>query len=192
VAAGLGRIIAAKLDLWPNSPEKVLGVRQDWAEKNRDLLMALMQAVLKAAAWLDDPAHSIEAAAVLCRAEYVGAPEDILRRTLTGRLVRVPGGREDRQPDFIVFHRHHANFPWLSHALWLLTQMRRWGQIASPLNLEEAARQVYRPDLYRHAAALAHVEAPADDTRVETGLFGGQIFDPARPEDYVAGFSIHS
>lgn len=196
-AAGQGRIVATKLELWANSPEKALGVRRDWAENHDELLMALMQALLRAAAWLDDPAHHDEAAAILAQPSYVGAPEAILRRTLSGALRRGAEGGAFNERDFIVFHRHAANFPWVSHGIWILTQMLRWGQIGAPIDLEGVARQVFRPDLFRRAAALAGVSAPSDDMKGEGageggGFFGGESFDPARAADYLAGFAIRS
>lgn len=197
-AAGRGRIVATKLELWANSPEKVLGVRADWAEKHGDLLMALMQALLKAAAWLDDPAHHAEAAAILARPAYVDAPEPILRRTLSGALLLGRDGGERSERDFIVFHRHAANFPWVSHGMWILTQMRRWGQIGALRDPEGVARRVFRPDLFRRAAALAGVAAPAEDMKGEGAawgggcFFGGDSFDPARAADYVAGFTVRA
>ena len=63
-------------------------------------------------------------------------------------------------PDFHVFHRYAANFPWISHAVWLLTQMLRWGQLSSPVDVMAAAQRVYRPDLYREAARAVEEGLP--------------------------------
>lgn len=197
-AAGRGRIIATKAELWPDSPEKVLGVRRDWAEKNGELLLALMQALLKAAAWLDEPNNHGDAAAILASPRYVGVPEDVLRRSLAGLLPRGADGQGRIQEDFIVFHRRAANFPWVSHGIWMLTQMLRWGQAVAPLNLEDTARSVFRPDLYRKAAALAGVDAPPGDMKSEGAkaghgrFFGEETFDPDQAADYAASFPIRS
>jgi nitrate/nitrite transport system substrate-binding protein len=92
--------------------------------------------------------------------------------SLTGRLLAGPDGEADVLPDFHVFHRYAANFPWISHALWLLKQMARWRQIAAPADLTAVARQVYRPDLYREAARALGIAAPDVDVKVE-GVHAG-------------------
>jgi nitrate/nitrite transport system substrate-binding protein len=113
-------------------------------------------------------------------------------------------------PDFNVFHRYAANFPWRSHAVWFLTQMIRWGQIEQPINIRETAAAVYRPDLYRDAAQLLGVAVPRVDYKNEGNnaaawtlnkatapitmgsdrFFDGRVFDPTRPIDYLASFAI--
>jgi nitrate/nitrite transport system substrate-binding protein len=103
--------------------------------------------LIEAAAWSDAPGNREELARLLADARYIGAPAALLAASLSGHL-RL--GRENdgvALPDFHVFHRYAANFPWTSHAVWLLAQMLRWGQLASPIDIGAAARDVYRPDL---------------------------------------------
>ena len=60
-------------------------------------------------------------------------------------------------PDFNVFFRYYATYPFYSDAIWYLTQMRRWGQIpeGKPDSWYlETAKKVYRPDIYLQAAKL--------------------------------------
>ncbi len=198
VAEGQGRIIATKNELWSNSPEKVLGVRHEWAEKNPATLISLIGALLKAAEWLDEPANVVEAAEILSRADYIGVAPPILVRVLTGAISRQKDEAVSQDPDYIVFHRYAANFPWVSHAMWILTQMERWGQIARLPNLQAVARRVYRPDIYRRAAATCAMPAPIADMKTEgqspepytvpadggslllgaSRMFAGEIFDP--------------
>lgn len=169
VEAGAGVIVATKNELWAMSPEKVLGVRQRWAEENPELLAALIRAVTLAARWLDKPENRAEAARVLARPEYVGVAEDILIRPLTGTLDRGDGQPPMIDPDMVVFHRNAANFPWRSHALWLMTQMIRWGQVRTSFDLDRLAAQVYRPDLYRRSVAGLGIEVPIMDRKWEGG-----------------------
>jgi two-component system, oxyanion-binding sensor len=195
VANGGGHIVATKQELWADSPEKVLGVRLDWAGRNPELLQMLMMALLGAARWLDRPENLDEAARILARPEHVGVDAALIRPALAGRLIRHPGGEAGDDCDFLVFHRRAANFPWVSHAIWLLTQMRRWGQIAGPVDMAGLARQVYRPDLYRAAAQRLGLPAPASDMKIEGSpgqgrFFGGEHFDPAQAEAYLAGLAI--
>jgi ABC-type nitrate/sulfonate/bicarbonate transport system substrate-binding protein len=192
VANGGGHIVATKQELWANSPEKVLGARLDWAERNPALLQALIMALLNAAQWLDRPENRDEAVRILSLPEHIGVDAALIRRALAGSLIRHPVGEPGDDADFIVFHRHAANFPWVSHAMWLLTQMLRWGQIAGPLDIAAIAGQVYRPDLYRQAAQALGLSVPTEDMKIERRLFGDDHFDPALAGAYLDGFAIRS
>lgn len=70
-------------------------------------------------------------------------------------------------PDFCVFYRYAATFPWLSHADWLISQMQRWGQIPPLMETEPLPAQVYRPDLYRQAALALNLPYPTVDRKIE-------------------------
>lgn len=153
VQAGHGRIIATKNELSRNSPEKVLGVRLAWAERMPDLLIALIQSLIKACKWLDEAGNNQEAARLLADARYIGVAEDLIARSISGRLIRGKDEAEVCEPDFISFHRYAANLPRLSHAMWILQQMARWRQMDSLVDTNDVARRVYRADLYRVAAS---------------------------------------
>ncbi len=194
--AGIGRTVISKFAIWNNSPEKVFGVTQEWAEQHPHCHRALVMALLEACHWLDKAENRAEAAALLARPIYVNADEAIIARGLC-----------DEQ--FNIFHRNAANFPWRSHALWFLTQMLRWGQIDAPLDLHALAEQVYRTDLHREAAYVLGLPTPDRDHKAE-GLhegpwllrgrsdipmgadrfIDGEYFDPARPLDYLRGQTI--
>jgi NitT/TauT family transport system ATP-binding protein/nitrate/nitrite transport system substrate-binding protein len=181
VTEGHGVIVATKNQLWPMSPEKVLGARESWAAENAALLNDVMRALTLAGQWLDSPENRQEAARILARPGYVGLPEEILLRPLTGHLER--GGDEPDivDPDAVVFHRHMANFPWRSHAVWIITQMIRWAQVREPFDILALAERVYRPDLYRAALAASGAEMPEGDYKPEgrgSAFFGGETFDP--------------
>ena len=167
VQRGLGRIAISKYEIWNNSPEKVFAVTETFAEREPRLHQALLRALLEAAAWTDAPENRREVAYILSDTRYVGAPAPLLMGSLTGRVLSSAEGEIDALPDFHVFHRYAANFPWTSHAVWLLTQMLRWGQIATSIDVMAVARRVYRPDLYREAAHAVGVSAPEVDVKAE-------------------------
>jgi nitrate/nitrite transport system substrate-binding protein len=167
VDRGVGRIVISKYEIWNNSPEKVLAVSRDFAERRPERHQALLRALIESAAWTDAPQNRAEVAQILARHGYVGAPESLLARSLADRLVLAPGIEAESAPDFHVFHRYAANFPWISHAVWLLTQMLRWGQLSVPVDILAVARRVYRPDLYRQAARALGVVAPEQDMKSE-------------------------
>jgi ABC-type nitrate/sulfonate/bicarbonate transport system substrate-binding protein len=149
-ALGIGRIALTGPDIWKGMPEKVLGTTETFAEKNPNTVKALIKALLEACLWLDDPANRTEAARVLSSPRYLNTPADVMARTL-------------ELPDFHVFHRNHANFPWRSHADWFLGQMERWGQVPAGLDRTAIADRVYRTDIYRAAAREMGVACPETD-----------------------------
>ena len=200
VHEGLGHIVATKSELWPGGPEKVLGVRQRWAEDNPDLVDPLIRAMDASARWLDIPENREEASRILSDAQYLGLPEDVIFATLSGRIVRSPGTPPTQDDDFFVFHRDAANFPWCSHAMWMLTQMIRWGDIRDPIDLKEIAGDAWRPDIYREALAdvpeaKLNGSVPLENMKPELhqgGFFGTRSFDPTDPLGYLDSFDLHA
>ena len=207
VAEGLGRVLTTSHDIWNNHPEKVLGVNADWAERYPATHTSVIKALLEAARWLDEPSNRRTAAELLSHPDYVGAPAEIIAMSMTGSYRYAAGAAPLPMPDFNVFSRYAANFPWRSHALWLLTQMVRWGQIREPIDLRGIAHTVYRPDLYRQAAGELAIVCPADDEKSEgahaapwqrDGMTLGadrfvddSVFDPADPVAYLLGRELH-
>jgi NitT/TauT family transport system ATP-binding protein len=211
VEAGVGVIVTTKAQIWRLSPEKVLGLRADWAERHPDRLAALIRALWRAAAWCDEPANHAELAYILAQPAYLDCPVAVLRRGLAGRLV-LPAETATPIADFLVFSRKAATFPWTSHALWLFAQMVRWGQVAPGAAAAATARATYRPDLYRAALRGLEVPMPTANAKVEgalpaatpvgstngrlilgpDGLFDNVRFDPDRLDDYIAGFDLRT
>lgn len=196
-ASGVGEVLLEASEFWGACPDKVFGVTEAWAERRPDELQAVLRALIRAAIWADEAANRSELAAILAHPTYVDAPEEVVLSTL--------GGSKD-----LRYSRGLAGFPWRSHAVWFLSQMRRWGQIDPKTDLAAAAEAAYRPDLYRAAAAAVGAAYPLVDEKVE-GLharpwaldeasdaiamgsdlfFDGRTFDAAQPDRYVAGFEI--
>jgi ABC-type nitrate/sulfonate/bicarbonate transport system substrate-binding protein len=212
VTAGIGHTLITSYEIWNNGPEKVFGVNREWAEKYPNTHRAAIMALIDAAQWMDKPENRDEVARLISGPAYVDAPVDEVRMSMTGTFRYSQGEAPRPLPDFNVFHRYAANFPWRSHAVWFLTQMIRWGQIETPLDIHATAATVYRPDLYRDAAQALGVPVPIVDEKVEGAhattwtlndasapivmgpdrFFDGRIFEPARPIEYLAGFDICS
>ena len=168
VALGIGRIALTGPDIWKGMPEKVLGTTEAWAERNPLTLKALLKALIEACLWLDEPANRPEAARVLSSPRYLNTPAEVISRTLD-------------LPDFHVFQRQTANFPWRSHADWFLAQMVRWGQAPPSIDIEATANRVYRTDLYRAAAREMNVACP-DRDRLPPGGHGEPLTPPYEGE----------
>lgn len=167
VEQGLGRVVIASCEIWNNHPEKVFGVTAEWACAHPNTHQAVLMALLEACRWLDVEENRPEAARILVAPEYVDTSESLLAAGLLGRFRYGPGEEPRSLPDFHVFHRYAANFPWLSHAEWILGQMLRWGQLREPLDIKSAAAAVYRPDIFRRAAAALGLTCPPGDCKSE-------------------------
>ena len=167
VALGIGRIAATGYDIWQAMPEKVLGTTEVWARRHPRTLIALIKALTEACAWLDEPANRAEAAHILASPRYVNVPVEAIERSLLGSYLYARGTDPRPLPDFHVFHRYAANFPWRSHADWFLQQMQRWGQVTNGVDLPAIADRVFRCDLYRTAAAELDLPCPLQDRKIE-------------------------
>jgi ABC-type nitrate/sulfonate/bicarbonate transport system substrate-binding protein len=210
VERGVGVIVTTKSALWRQGPEKVLGVRQAFADEHPARLAALIRALYRAAAWAGDPGNRAELATLLAAPGYVGVPAAIILRALKGELQLRAGQPRIGIPDFLVFHAHAANFPWQSHSLWFYSQMVRWGQTGFSPEQAEKARRVYRPDLYRAALLATDADLPSANAKVEgalkeptpvasrngrmvlgaDGFFDSVLFDPDDIEGYLRRFQM--
>jgi nitrate/nitrite transport system substrate-binding protein len=201
---GIGVPVITDYEIWRNNPEKVFGVTRGWAEANPNTHTALVKALIRAAIWLDegDGANRREAVEILARPDYVGADAEVIANSMTGTFEYAKGDVRSL-PDFNVFFRYHATYPYYSDAIWYLTQMRRWGQIetAEPdAWYHDVATKVYRPETYLHAARLLIEEGHAAETdfpfdtdgyRPPTDAFiDGIEYDGRHPNDYLERLPI--
>ncbi|MEL6487278.1 MAG: CmpA/NrtA family ABC transporter substrate-binding protein, partial [Pseudomonadota bacterium] len=189
--------------IWNDNPEKVFGLREDFAEKFPATTAAMLRAIIKAQQWLDADggANRKEAVEILSRPNYVGADAEVIAASMTGVFTFEPGDTREAE-GFNIFFEKYAGYPYYSDAIWYLTQMRRWGQIADDKDDQwyfDTAKAVYRPDLYL-AAANKLVEdgvIPAESVPETDGYRGEQqgfidgiTYDGSKPNDYLAKFPI--
>jgi len=156
VFKGIGVPVITDYELWVNNPEKVFGLTAEFVEQNPNTTKAVVRALIRAAIWLDenDNANRPAAVEILSRPEYVGADYDVIANSMTGTFEYEKGDKRE-VPDFNVFFRYYATYPYYSDAVWYLSQMRRWGQIAEAKSdswYHDVAASVYRPDIYLEAA----------------------------------------
>ena len=206
VFKGIGVPVITDYEIWPNNPEKVFGITAKFAEEYPNTTARMVKALLRAAKWLDenDNANRREAVEILSRPNYVGADADVIANSMTGTFEYEKGDKRE-VPDFNVFFRYNATYPYYSDAIWYLTQMRRWGQIAEAKPDDwyvETAKKVYRPDIYRTAAEdlIAEGEMSAADfpdfdsesgfKPKQTGFIDGVDYDGSKPNAYLEQFSI--
>lgn len=205
VFKGIGVPVISDYEIWKNNPEKVFGVSKEWADKHPNTHLAIVKALIRAAMWLDaeNNKNRKEAVEMLSQSHYVGADFDVIANSMTGTFEYEKGDKRPL-PDFNVFFRYNATYPYYSDAVWYLTQMRRWGQIneeKSDAWFLETAKKVYRPDIYMAAAKalIAEGKAKASDFPVdsETGIkpasadfIDGIPFDATKPNEYLTKFPI--
>jgi nitrate/nitrite transport system substrate-binding protein len=206
VFKGIGVPVVTDYEIWKNNPEKVFGVSKEWADKNPNTHIRVVKAMIRAAQWLDanNNANRPEAVKILSKSNYVGADYDVIANSMTGTFEYEKGDKRD-VPDFNVFFRYNATFPYYSDAIWYLTQMRRWGQISEPKSddwYKELAKKVYRPDIYASAAKelLEEGKVKAKDFPnfvTESGYRSPQkhfidniVYDGSQPNAYLEKFSI--
>ena len=204
VFKGIGVPVVTDYEIWKNNPEKVFGVSNAWAEKNPKTHLAVVKALIRAAQWLDenDNANREAAVEILARSEYVGADAEVIANSMTGTFEYEKGDKRD-VPDFNVFFRHFATYPYYSDAIWYLSQMRRWGQITEHKSddwYKDIAAKVYRPDVYLQAAQMLVSEGkvkkedfPWDSSGFrapQTHFIDDIVYDGSKPNDYLAKFSI--
>jgi nitrate/nitrite transport system substrate-binding protein len=202
VIKGIGVTPVTDYEIWKNNPEKVFGVTAEWAARNPNTHVAVVKALIRAGQWLDASMDNRKKACqILSRPEYVGADRQVIANSMTGTWEYYKGDRRP-MPDFNVFFRYFATYPYYSDAVWYLTQMRRWGQIAEAKSddwYRATAREVYKPEVYLTAARaliaegrLKKEEIPeTDGYKPPTAEFiDGVEFDARQPNEYLRKFAI--
>ena len=204
VFKGVGVPVITDYEIWKDNPEKVFGITAAFAEKNPNTVLALTKALIRAAMWLDENANAnrMKAVELLSKPEYVGADKAVIANSMTGTFEYEKGDKREI-PDFNVFFRYFATYPYYSDAIWYLTQMRRWGQIPEAKDdawFHATAKSVYRPDLYLAAAKMLVADGKAkkedfpwesDGFREPTDKFiDGVSYDGKKPNAYIDSLKI--
>jgi NitT/TauT family transport system ATP-binding protein len=209
VERGVGAIVLATAQIWRRGVEKVLAIREQVLEERQPAFEALIRAMREAGRHFIAPENWEENARILARPEYVGADPRLIRYAISDRLVLRHGGDPIHYSDFMFQHREAANFPWVSQAEWLYTQMVRWDGLQFSSEDAERAARVFRPDIYRTALKGTGDLLPGASSKVEGSLakptavtaqqgdmilsqnsfFDGGVFDPDDLEGYLASLS---
>jgi len=206
VFKGIGVPVITDYEIWKNNPEKVFGMTKEFTEKYPNTTARVVKALIRAAKWLDENnnANRPEAVKILSQSNYVGADYDVIANSMTGTFEYEKGDKRS-VPDFNVFFRYNATYPFYSDAIWYLTQMRRWGQISEPKTDDwymDVAKDVYKPEIYAIAANELIDEGLMDandfpDFETETGFkpeqtefLDGITYDGSKPNEYLKKLKI--
>ncbi|MFD1292253.1 CmpA/NrtA family ABC transporter substrate-binding protein [Lutibacter holmesii] len=201
VFKGIGVPVVTNYDIWKNNPEKVFVMTKKFVEENPNTAVAVTKALIRAGKWLDTPGNRDEAVKILSMSQYVGADEVVLANSMTGTFEYEKGDKRE-MPDFNVFYRYNATYPFYSDGVWFLTQMRRWGQIPEEKPAEwydTKIKEIYRPDIWKKAADLLVTEGliPATDIPTTDGykpattdFIDGKSYNAKDPIGYINSFKI--
>jgi two-component system, oxyanion-binding sensor len=198
VERGVGVVIATTSQIWRRGVEKVLAVKAERLEAERERFDPLLRALYKAGTAFIDPAALENVSSILAQAEYLDGSHDAIRRVVKDRVLFAKGHEPVHIPDFMFQHREAANFPWVSQAAWLYAQMAKAGHVEANAADYAAAQKVFRPDVYRAALGPLGATLPGASSKLEGGIteptgvgsiqgrlilgadsfFDGQAFDP--------------
>ncbi|MDB6063183.1 MAG: nitrate transporter substrate-binding protein [Verrucomicrobiaceae bacterium] len=206
VTKGLGVPVMTSENIWVDGADKVFGVTKAFADKNPNTTIRTVKALIRASAWLDanNNGNRPEAVKIISRPAYVGADEKVIANSMTGTFEFEKGDKRPI-PDFNKFFRGQYGIPYYSDAVWWMTQMRRWGNIAEQKPdswYMDMAKKAYRPDIYVTAAKELIAEGkmkasdfPDLDTQTfvkapQKGPLDGIEYDGTKPNAYLEKFAI--
>ncbi len=204
VYENLGFVIATDLDIWQSHLEKVLGVKEEWANKYPETHVALVKALMEACEYCDDRRHREEILQLICQPQYVDSAPEYTRPGFIDPYSR----GTDEPPQMLLkyneFYVNKTNCPSRVEGLWILVQMARWGIVPFPRNWIDVARwgivpfprnwidvldRVRRNDVYSEAARQLNLPG-LEPERTSFRLSDGSIFSPDNPIEYLQALKI--
>ena len=180
---GVGFMHLLSKQIWDGHPCCSFAASREFITTSPNSFAALTRAIVDATAYAAKGEHRKEIAEAVAPANYINAPVTVLEQVLTGTYADGLGGvkTDAKRVDF-------DPFPWQSFAVWMLTQMKRWGQIKGDVDYKAVAEQVYLATDTRRVMAEMGLTPPP--TAYKSFSVMGKTFDPEKPDDYLAGFKI--
>ncbi len=190
VSDGIGFTGITTQEIWKDHPEKACAFTAEFADKNPKTVKAVLKALHEASVWLDDLSNRPEQCQIVSKATYINCPPEIILGRLQGHY-DYGDGRVKEDPNYMIFSQRNCNYPQPKYAVWWLTQFKRWGMVDGTPDYAGISKQVMRTDLYEEAMKELGYAHGGMNNDPET-LFDGVTFDPAKPDEYVASFAVHS
>jgi nitrate/nitrite transport system substrate-binding protein len=186
----VGFTAATTQDIWKEHPEKVLGTTAEFVQKNPNTCRAAIAAILEAGRWIDTSLTTKrEMAEVVADRAYVNTDRDVILGRILGRYENGLGKTWD-DPNHMKFYAEGAvNFPYLTDAMWFMTQHRRWGLLKEDVDYLSIAKKVNQIELYRQGATLAKAPVPKDAMRTHK-MIDGVVWDGKDPRKYASSFKV--
>jgi nitrate/nitrite transport system substrate-binding protein len=180
---GVGFIHLLSKEIWDRHPCCAFAASREFVTGSPNTYGALLKAIIEATAFASKAENRKQIAEAIAPANYLNQPVTVVEQVLTGTFADGLG-QVRRVPDRIDFDP----FPWESFAVWIKTQMKRWGQVKGEIDYKAVAKQVY---LATDAAKLmkeAGLTPPAAISK--SFVVMGKTFDPDKPDEYLASFAI--
>jgi nitrate/nitrite transport system substrate-binding protein len=181
-------------ELWNKHPEKSLGMRASFVDKNPKAALAILAAVMEAQQWCDKPENYEENAAINAKRQWINCPVDDVTERMKGKFdYGIPGKVVESSPHIMRYWKDFASYPFQSHDLWFMTEDIRWGKFEPGYDSKALIAKVNREDLWREAAKTIGVpdsEIPTSKSRGKETFFDGKVFDPENPSAYLKSLSI--
>jgi len=180
---GVGFLHLLTRELWDGHPCCAFAVPRRMVTEAPNTYQALLRSVIEAAAHANKAENRKEIAGVIAGQNYLNQPVTVVEQALTGTYADGLGAVK-RQPDRVSFEP----FPYQSMALWIMTQMKRWGQVRGDIRWRDVAEQVFLATEAEAKMRELGLTPPANAYRPHTIM--GKTFDPADPDGYVASFPL--
>jgi nitrate/nitrite transport system substrate-binding protein len=180
---GVGFLHILSRELWDGHPCCAFAASREFITSTPNTYAALLKAIIEATAFASKAENRKQIATAIAPANYLNQPETVLEQILTGTYADGLGGikRDPKRVDF-------DPFPWHSFAIWIMTQMKRWGQLKGDVNYKAVAQQVYLATDAAKAMKDAGLTPPTATTKSFSVM--GKVFDPEQPEAYINSFAI--
>src|ERR1700687_4836 len=180
---GVGFLHILSKEIWDGHPCCSFAASREFITGSPNSFAALTRAIVDATTYASKPENRKQIAEAIAPANYINAPVTVLEQVLTGTYADGLGGikTDAKRVDF-------DPFPWQSFAIWMLTQMKRWGQITGEVDYKSVAEQVYLATDTGNIMKDMGLTPPAASYKSFSVM--GKPFDPAKPDEYVASFKI--
>jgi nitrate/nitrite transport system substrate-binding protein len=194
VHQGIGYTAVNTGEIWSKHPEKSLGMRAAWVDKNPKAAKAILMAVMEAQQWADKMDNKEELATIMAKRQWINCPVEDIADRAKGKFDYGNAGKVvENSPHIMKYWRDFASYPFQSHDLWFMTEDIRWGKYEASFDSKALIGKVNREDMWRDAAktlGVAASEIPASTSRGKETFFDGKVFDPENPAAYLKSLAI--
>ncbi|RXF68483.1 CmpA/NrtA family ABC transporter substrate-binding protein [Hansschlegelia zhihuaiae] len=180
---GVGFIHILSKEIWNGHPCCAFSASKQFVTEMPGAYQALLKAIIEATAFAQKPENRKQIAEAIAPTNYLNQPQTVVEQVLTGTFADGLG-KVMKDPNRIAFDP----FPYESFAVWILTQMKRWGQIKGEVDYAKVAKDVFLATDAAKLMAEAGLTPPTSTTKTFSVM--GKPFDPAKPAEYVESFAI--
>lgn len=180
---GVGFIHILSKEIWDGHPCCAFAASKEFVTQTPNSYAALLKAIIDAIAFASKAENRKQIAEAIAPANYLNQPVTVVEQVLTGTYADGLG-QVKRDPKRIDFDP----FPWEGFAVWILTQMKRWGQVKGELDYKSIAKQVFLETDTARLMKEAGLTPPTSGSK--TIVVMGKTFDASKPEDYIKSFAI--